>query len=168
MAVRTYQQNGLAPTATADATAIANGTYIGDFVGGSTTQRTWFLEIYLGGQAAASAPAIMQLARDSTLGVGTLSGGTDAPDDPATAALAAPVLVGNSFVTSAPQRSSTLKLLNLSFNPFGGIVRWTPLDPKQAPSMVGNAVNVGSVSLSAFTGTAASATMGAHVKYETA
>lgn len=169
MSKRVYSIDTITPTATADTTALANATYVGCFLGGAATQRTLFDEIYLGGQATASAPTFMQLARDSTIGVGAQSGGDDAPLDPATAALAAPVGVGNSFATSAPQRDAARKLLHLDFNAFGGIVKWKSLAPDRSdsPVILGNtAALFGSASLSAFTGGTPGA-MGGHVIYET-
>jgi hypothetical protein len=55
-------------------------------------------------------------------------------------------------------------LLNLSFNAFGGIVRWVAA-PGEEISTVGNTQPLGEVSLSAFTGGTAGL-MGAHVVYE--
>ena len=166
MAKRSVSIPTITPTATADTTALASNTYIAAIQGGSSTQKVTILEVYMGGQAAASAPTIMVLARDSTVAGTLVAGGTrDAALDPATAALAAPTLVGNS-ATTAPQRSSTLHLLNLTFNAFGGIVRWVAA-PGEEIMTVGNTASLGEVSLSAFTGGTAGA-MGAHVIYETA
>jgi len=165
-AKRTYNVNSVTPTATADTADLVDSTYVGFFKGGSSTQRTKFNEIYMGGLAAASAPTLMQLARSSTVGTGTAGGGTDAADNPETAALAAPVEVGNTRVTLKPQRSSTLKLLNLAFNAFGGIVRWVAREGDE-PAIVGNTATLGEATLSAFTG-GTPGLLGAHVKYETA
>ncbi len=74
--------------------------------------------------------------------------------DAATAALAAPVLTGNTNATNKPQRSSTLKLLNQSFNAFGGILRWVAA-PGEEISIVGNTASLGELSLSSFTGSTA-------------
>ena len=168
MAKRSATMTTLTPTATADTTALTNATYPTAFKGGSATQRTNFLEIMLGGQATASAPTYMVFARDSTVGVGSQTqgtGGKDQPLDAATAALAAVVGVGNTFATSAPQRDTAAHLLNLSFNAFGGIVRWLAA-PGEEISMVGNTASLGECTLSAFTGGTAGA-MGSHVIYET-
>jgi len=161
LAIRTFT-----PTATASApTDLADNTYFGIVQGGSTTQRVVISEIYLGGQATVSSPTIMVLARDSTIGA-TISLGTnqtDAPLDSSTAALAAPTLVGN-VCTTKPRRSTTLELLNLSFNAFGGIVRWVAA-PGHEVQQAGNAVSIGETSLSAFTGGTAGL-MGGHLIYE--
>src|SRR5271167_1332969 len=127
MAKRSHSITTITPTATADAANLVSATFLGALLGGSATQRTQILEIYMGGQATSSAPSIMILGRDSTIGItGTLgTGESDAALDPETAALGAPVQNGNTWATP-PQRSATLHLLNLSFNAFGGIVRWMP------------------------------------------
>lgn len=168
MAKRIVSVTTQTPTATADTTNLVDATYPFLFQGGSATQRTNILEVYLGGQAGASAPTFMVLARDSTVATGTNTNGagqTDAALDAATAALAAPVLTGNSNATTKPQRSSTLHLLNLSFNAFGGIVRWVAA-PGEEISMVGNTASLGEISLTAFTGGTAGL-LGAHAIYET-
>ena len=131
------------------------------------TQRVNITEVFMGGQAGSSAPSIMVLARDTTVAVTiSLSAGpiqTDAPLDAATAALAAPPLVG-STATTKPQRSATAILLNLSFNAFGGLVRWLAA-PGEEISIVGNTQPLGEVSLSAATG-GTTGLMGGHIIYE--
>lgn len=165
MAKRITSITTITPTATADATNLVDATYPFLLQGGSSTQRVNVLEIYAGGQAAASAPTIMILGRDSTVAA-TNSNGTgqnDAAADASTAALAAPALVGNTNTTK-PQRSATLKLLNLSFNAFGGVVRWLAA-PGEEISVIGNTASLGEVSFSAFTG-GTPGLMGCHMVYE--
>jgi hypothetical protein len=161
---------GITPTATADATNLASNTgsvgYIGAFLGASAIQKATFYEFYQGGLAATSAPTIMVVARDSTLAAtlgATLS--TDDVADGSAVALGTPLLVGNVW-TTLPQRSSTRHLLNLSFNAFGGIVRWVAA-PGSELMLIGNAVNTGEISWSAFTG-GTPGLMSAHCIYETA
>ena len=150
------------PVAVADATNFTDAGYMA-LQGGSSTQRSNLLEVYMGGQAGASSPSIMLVARDSTIGV-TLSVGRLAALDPATAALAAPPVLFNT-ATTKPQRSSTLSLLNLSFNAFGGIVRWVAA-PGQEVGMLGNtAALLGELSLSAYTG-GTPGLMGSHFIFE--
>jgi len=125
MAKRSVSITTITPTATAGAaTVLADATYPALVQGGSTTQRVKIQEVYLGGQAGASSPTLMMLARDVVIAVTNSlgAGQNDGPLDASTAALAAPPLVGNTNTTK-PQRSTTQKLLNLSFNAFGGIVR---------------------------------------------
>ena len=165
MAKRIVSITTQTPTATADTTALVDATYPFLIQGGSSTQRSNILEVYLGGQAGASSPTFMLLSRDSTIAVTNSNGTgqTDASLDAATAALGAPALTGNTNTTK-PQRSSTLHLLNLSFNAFGGIVRWVAA-PGEEITVVGNTASLGEISLSAFTGGTAGL-LGAHMIYE--
>ena len=165
MAKRITSITTITPTAVADTTNITDASYPFLLQGGTSTQRINVLELYSGGQAGASSPMIMVLSRDSTVAA-TNSYGTgqmDAALDAATAALAAAPLSGNTNGTK-PQRSSTLHLLNLSFNAFGGIVRWVAA-PGEEISLVGNTASLGEVSYSAFTGGTMGA-IGAHMIYE--
>ncbi len=167
MAKRITAITTITPTATADTANLVDATYMGIIQGGSATQRVNILEVFEGGQAGASSPTFMLLSRDSTVAGATVSlgtGETDAAMDAATAALAAPPVVGNTTSGTKPQRSSTLHLLNLSFNAFGGVVRWVAA-PGEEMSIVGNTASLGEVSFSAFTGGTPGA-MGAHVIYE--
>lgn len=167
MAKRSFSVTSYTPTATADTTNLADNTTGGFFQGGSASQRTNFIEIYMGGEAGASAPTIMLFGFNSTAGVTiTLGNGEDAPLDAATAALAAAVDVGLATTGADPQRSATLgHVLTLSYNAFGGIVRWLAA-PGEEVSITGQAANTGSASLSAFTGGTPGA-MSSHVIYET-
>lgn len=167
MAKRTVSVTTITPTATADTTNLVDATYPCILQGGSATQRNRIWEIYLGGQAAASTPTYMVLGRSSQVATGSNSNGAgqnDAALEGATAALALPALTGNTNATNKPQRSSTLKLLNLSFNAFGGIVRWVAA-PEEVLDVVGNTTTLGEVTLSAFTGGTPGA-LGAHMIYE--
>ena len=166
MAKRSFSTPGFTPTAVADTAAMtANGCMA--LQGGSATQRTNILEVYMGGLATSSTPCPMVLARDSTvaataIGLGTI--GRDAALDAATAALAASALP-LATATTMPQRSATLHLLPLSFNAFGGVVRWVAA-PGEEISIVGASASLGEVSLSAFTG-GTPGLMSAHIIYET-
>lgn len=165
MAKRSVAINTITPTATADTTNLVDATYPALVQGGSATQRINILEIFLAGQAGASTPTFMLLARDSTVAVTNSygTGQTDAALDAATAALALPPLTGNTNTTK-PQRSSTLHLLNLSLNAFGGIIRWVAA-PGEEITTIGNTASLGEASLSAFTGGTPGA-MGVHLIYE--
>ena len=149
------------PVAVADTTNFTDAGHM-SLQGGSTTQRINVIEVYMGGQAGASSPTIMLLARHSTVGV-TLSVGRLAALDPATAALAAPMVVFNTSTTK-PQRSATLSLLNLSFNAFGGIVRWV-YSPGEEVGLLGSTASLGELGLSAFTG-GTPGLMGSHMIIE--
>lgn len=165
MAKWSFKRSTWTPTAVADAAAMTDGGYQG-LMGGSTTQRINLSEVYMGGQAGASSPCIMILARDSTVQAtptALSTGDSNAALDPATAALAAPQVA---FVasTTKPQRSATLGLLNLSFNAFGGLVRWVA-PPGGEIVILGNTASFGEVSLSAYTG-GTPGLMGSHLLYE--
>lgn len=166
MAKRSFSNAGWTPTAVADtSTMTANGA--GFIQGGSATQRTNILEVYAGGLATSSAPTPLVLARDTTVGVTSITLGTngkDTPLDAASAALAAPVVTAFS-ATTMPQRSATAGLLTLAYNAFGGVVRWLAA-PGEEISIVGASQPLGEVSLSAFTG-GTPGLMTSHVIYET-
>lgn len=154
----------LTSAAIADTTNLTTQTFLA-LQGGSSTQRSNILEVYIGGQANASAPNYFMFARDSTVFVGATSNAARLTAlDPATAALAAPPLAQTVGSTTLPQRSATASLLNLSVNLFGGIVRWVAA-PGEEIGMLGNTASNGEVSLSAFTGSTAGA-FGAHVIFE--
>jgi len=165
MAKWSFKVSTFTPVAVADATNFTDAGHM-SIQGGSSTQRVDISEVYMGGQATSSAPCLMVVARDSTVGATLTSlstGNSAAALDPATAALAAPVVP---FVasTTKPQRSATLGLLNLSFNAFGGIVRWVA-PPGGELKMLGNTTNFGEISLSHYTG-GTPGLMGAHIIYE--
>jgi hypothetical protein len=165
MALRSLSITTFTPTATADTTNIADTTYLA-IQGGSSTQKIRIEDIYMGGQAGASAPTLMMLSRDSTVGV-TLSlgsGCTDAAVDPATAALAAPPATFNT-ATTKPQRSSTLHLMPLNFNAFGGIIRLNLSPNERELGLLGNTASLGELSFSAFSGGTPGA-MGGYLIYE--
>src|SRR5260370_25716838 len=124
MAKRSLSHRSITPTATADTVNLVDLTYPFIIQGGSGTQEIHISEVFVGGQAASSAPMAMMLGRDTTVAA-TLGSTTslDQPLAPATVALALPPLTGNAWTTK-PQRSSTAGfLLNLSFNAFARIVR---------------------------------------------
>lgn len=169
MARRVVAITTITPTATADTTNLVDATYPFLLRGGSATQINYVFEITLSGQAATTAPTLMIAAMDSTVGTGTNTNGTgqtDAPVHPATAALAAPALTGNSNATTKPQRSSTLHLHNMSLNAFGGISRIGNANgDRPVVTLVGNTANLGELSVSAFTG-GTPGLIGGHMVYE--
>lgn len=171
MAKRIVSMTSITPTATADTTNLVDSAaavgYVCVVQPGTTTQRVQVLECYLGGQAGASSPTFMVLARDSQVGTGSntrMTGQNDSNLDANTATLAAPVLTGNLFATNKPQRGVNDKLLNLSFNAFGGIVRWVAA-PGEEITAYGTAALIGELSFSAFTG-GTPGLLGAHLIYE--
>ena len=152
------------PVAVADTANFTDGGHQ-TLQGGSATQRGELREVYLGGQAGASSPTIMVLGRTSTTGT-TLTALRLAALDPATAALTSAPVAYSTSGTSKPQRSSTLgMLLNLSFNAFGGIVRWY-CGPDEIISYLGNTPSLGELSLNAFTG-GTPGLLGSNIVFET-
>jgi hypothetical protein len=167
MAKRIFQQATFTPTATADATALANATYM-SIEAGSATQQINVIEIYEGGQASASSVNIMMFARNltaATTPTALAAPNGDGPMSTATAALAVPPVTYVAAATG-PQRTNTALTarLNLSFNAFGGLVRWQAA-PGEEWGITGTSVSVAPSSLSAFTG-GTPGLMGAHVVYE--
>lgn len=165
MAKRVFAESSWTPAAVADTANMTSGQFMA-LQGGTSTQRNDIQEVYLGGEAGASSPTFMNLARDSTVGA-TLSianaGASDGALDPATAALAAPPVAFDTASTK-PQRAATLARLALSFNAFGGIVRWVA-PPGGEFKLLGNAASLGEASLSAFTG-GTPGLMSSHLVYE--
>ncbi len=152
------------PVAVADTTNFTDAGHH-TIQGGSATQRGELREVYLGGQAGASSPTIMVLGRTSTTGT-TLTASRLAALDPSTAALVSAPTSYGTCGTSKPQRSSTLgMLLNLSFNAFGGIVRWY-CGPDEIISYLGNTASLGELSLNAFTG-GTPGLLGSNIVFET-
>lgn len=155
-------------TGIADATNLT-GTFVA-LQGGTSTQMNAIEEVYIGGQATASAPTIMLLARDSTV-VGT-------PTALSTPNSNGPVLAGAGVLTAPavgaitggtqPQRSNSVSLgkKTFTFNSFGGIVKASYQNTQDRFTILGNTASLGEVSLSAFTGTTSSA-VSVHFLYET-
>ena len=165
MAKWSFKSATWTPVAVADTANFTDNGYMG-LMGGSTTQVLKVLEIYMGGQATSSSPSLMIFSRDSTVQAtptALTTGQSNAALDPATAALGAPQ-VAFTASTTKPQRSATLGLLNLSYNAFGGIVRWVAA-PGEEIGVLGNAASFGEISLSAYTGGTPGLT-GSHIIYE--
>jgi len=167
VAKRTFQATNWTPTATADTSALANGTYMA-LKGGSVTQLIDVQEIMVSGFAGSTAPAILQFARVSTVETtptALAAPNSDGPMHPSTAALAA-APVSFTAAATGPQRSAvtTDGRLNLGLNTYGGIAKWN--SAFSAPwSILGNTADLGESVLSAFTGTTPGA-ISAHIIYE--
>ena len=164
----------LTMTAVGDSTAMGANNYcaIGNISTAAASTTIRVSEVYIGGEAAsASTPATIVVARHSTnangpsnLGAGIRQTLTDAGSAgvPTTS-------LPNSFssaTTANPSRSSSAHLLHLSFNAYGGIVRWVA-SPDQMISLVGTAVPLSEMSISAITAATAPVTSG-HFLYEVA
>lgn len=152
MAKRSFTLIPWTPVAVANTTNFTDGGYCA-LQGGSSTQMTRITDIYIGGQATASAPTPLLLAHDSTIG-GTLTalttGQTDAARHTATAPLVAPVVPFTASATK-PQRSATLVKKQCAINAFGGVFDWSA-GPGDEVWMLGNTASLGELSLSCYTG----------------
>lgn len=166
MAKWSFSNAGWTPVAVAAAaTQTANGACF--LQGGSSTQVIKTSEIQMAGLAAASAVTDMVLSRDSTVAVTSITLGTNGKNaalDPATAALAAAQAPGFS-ATTMPQASSTLQMLALALNAFGGIVRWVAY-PGEEIGTVGNTASLGELSLSCSSISGTPGAISSHWVYE--
>ena len=156
-------------TGTADALALTTLQYMA-LQGGTSTQVNFVEEVYMGGQATASAPVIMLLARDSTV-VGTpttlVTPNSNGPVNASAGVLTAPAVGAVTGGTQAQRATSvTLGKKNFSFNLFGGIVKASYQNTQDRFGILGNTASLGEVSLSAFTGST-SGLVGSHILYET-
>lgn len=166
MAKRIFQVSAFTPTATGDGVVLANSTYM-DIEAANATMGLQVLEIYEGGQQPASAINIMHFARNVsqvTTAVALTTPNSDGPMNSYSAALAAPTIIAFT-ATNGPYRSSvgTQARLNLSFNSFGGIVRWVAA-PGEEWGITGVTASVSGSNLSSPSGSAGA--MGAHIVYE--
>lgn len=155
-------------TAFADTTALTDNNYNFHLQGGTATQRLLVNEVFIGGEVTSGLLVCKPVvARDSTVAATSAAGDTRLAlmDGSGTAPATAPVF-GNSATTD-PQRSSTLHLLHLSFQPYGGVVRWQARHGEEI-AIVGNTASLGELSLSNFTGTAAGCATSGHVIFEAA
>lgn len=165
MARYSLSTTSITPTGYNDTTALQDSTYMALLQGGSSTMRLNISEVYLGGEApSTSSPSIMVLARDSTVG-GTVTASPlrNAVLDGSNTAPGTVAVYGHVAGTD-PQRAAGLHLLHLSFNAYGGIVRWVAR-PGEEISVVGNTATLGEVSLSAYTG-GTPGPMSSHILYE--
>jgi len=153
------------PVGTADAANLVDGTYQAIVQGGGSAQQLKINEFYAGGEAAStSSPTLLVAARDSVVGGTVTAGNTRNALLDATASAAGVVPVVGNNATTKPQRSATLHLLHLSFNAYGGIVRWFAR-PGEEVTTFGNTASLGEVSFSAYSGGTPGAISG-HILYE--
>lgn len=142
MARRAFQFSNWTPSATADASTLANATYMG-IKGGSTTQMIDILEVQVEGMAGASSPTPLTYAHSSTLATtptALAAPASDAPLDPAVAALAAPPVTFTAAATGGQRSAATTDAkITCGINAFGGILRWNAA-PGQQFMQLGNAV----------------------------
>lgn len=168
MAKRVFDFRVYTPAASADGATLASSTYQAITNGGPTAQ-TLIYEIYEGGQATSSAVNGMVFARHSVVATSptALAAGSVATDGfmPSNATTLSASCVTFVAATTGAIRSTTVTQarLNLSFNSFGGIVRWVAA-PGEEWGILGTGANVES-SLHCVTGTPG--LMGSHLVYET-
>ena len=164
MAQRALTSPTFSPTSIADTSALLDNQHM-SVQGSGALDHLEVSEIQIGGQATASAVMLMVFARHSTFGL-TPTLGTNGKDaafqDPNVACTAR----GYMSAATDPERSATLGLLSLSFNAFGGIVKWFCQQGKPI-SIIGNTASLGEAGLSQFTGGSTQA-IGAHIIYEAA
>jgi hypothetical protein len=168
MAKWSFSSEGFTPVGVLDTANFTDNGYMG-LTGplADTTQRRDIYEVYIDGLATSSAPTPTVLDRHSTIGATFTSLTTaqsNAPLDPATAALAAPQ-VAFTATTTKPQRAATLAKLALGLNAFGGIIRWG-CGAGGEFKCIGAAANLGSASISCYTG-GTPGLVSAHMLYET-
>jgi hypothetical protein len=154
--------SAITATAVADTVAFTAGQAPGFLRSGASTMQLKINEVYIGGESSASNPTQMILARTSTISVGTLSVGTNAAVDALATAPGTLASFGSTAGTTFPQRSSTLYLLQLSLNAFGGIARWQARYGEEI-TCYGNTASLGEVCLSAKVGTGQTS---GHILYE--
>src|ERR1700704_278974 len=169
MAKRIFQQATWTPTATADGgTNFLANTNNMAIEASNAAQGMNVIEIYEGGQASASSINIMQFARSVAFGTTPTALATPNADGPMNSLTSALATVPLTYVAAStgPARSSvaTQARLNLSFNSFGGIVRWVAA-PGEEWGIVGTTASTSGSTLSAFTGGSAGL-RGPHIVYE--
>ena len=168
MSKRIFQVPTFTATATGDTTNLADATAL-HLTAGGATNRVSVSEIYMGGQSAASNVNLMMFARHSQIS-GTKTAlaapNSDGPMDGLTQAVTTPALGFVAMTVTVAQRSAvtTAARLALTYNSFGGIVRWVA-PPGGEWFITGITASVSESSLSAFTG-GGGGVMGAHIVYE--
>lgn len=168
MAKRVFSAYNILPVGTADTTPLPVGQYMA-LCGGGPTQKTDILEVKITGMtsAATPSPTALVLGRVSTIHVtptALAAPNADGPMDPATAALAAPVIPFIAASTN-PSRSAADAKVDMGLNTFGGLFRWNA-SPTQQFSILGNAINFGEAVLSALN-IGVPGAFSAHILYET-
>ena len=146
----------------ADTSAAVNAAYPGSLRGGGAAVLAKINEVSVSGEDTASTVTTFVLARASTLSVGALSVGNNAPLDVQATAPGTIMNWGNTAATSGAQRAATLYLLSPSLNTYGGIYRWQARYGEEI-TVFGTAANAGEVLMSSKTGAGKSS---GHIIYE--
>jgi hypothetical protein len=164
MAKYSTSWTSLTMTATADTTTFGNSVFCA--IGSNAAAAMGVVsEVYIGGEAAsASTPATIVVARDSTNGATPSATGVRTALTNAMGLAPATAPTGFTQATTNPQRSATAHLLHLSFNAYGGIVRWVASPDQYLTVATATAPN-SEISISAITAATAPVTSG-HFLYE--
>lgn len=155
---------------TADNVTVGTSGFMA-ILGGTATQLGFVEEVYLGGQAASTAPQIMHLARNSTIGATPTALAANSGNSFGLTHPSGGVLTGlpTAYVaaTTGPVRAGTVTLARkvFSYNGFGGVVRANYANTQDRFGILGNTASLGELSLSAFTGST-SAAYGGHIIFE--
>ncbi len=167
MSKRVFQAASYTPTVTPDGTTCASATYQ-DIEASAPTMLVEVMEIYEGGQASSSSINGMQFARNITIATTPTALTSPTGSDGFMRTFAQ--TLGASAVccvaaSTGPARNTigTQARLNLSFNSFGGIVRWVAA-PGEEWGILGTVTLISASNLSAITGS--SGLMGSHIVYE--
>jgi hypothetical protein len=164
MSKYSFGVEGWTPVPVADTVGMTANGYCA--ILGQANMRCKMHEVYMGGLAGVNSPMLMVLSRDTVVGASLTAlaaGATNTQTDPSASALASPPQAFTAATTN-PQRSATAHILNLTFNAWGGIVRWVS-SPDEEVALLGNAQPLGELSLSAYTGGTAGA-ISSHILYE--
>jgi hypothetical protein len=167
MGKRVFEALSYTPTATADGTTLSNATYQ-EIEATGPTMYIEVMEIYEGGQASASAINAMVFARNILPATTPTALTTPTGSDGFMKTFASPLASSAVCCVAAgtgPNRASVASQarLNLSFNAFGGIVRWVAA-PGEEWGILGTTTLVSHSSLSS--PTLSAGVMGSHIVYE--
>lgn len=163
MAQYSFAFSSWAPAAQADTTTLTASKFqaiqgaAAPFIGRIT-------ECLVSGEAVSAAVNILLLARDTTVFItptALATGQTVAGLNPSSPTKSSLTCVN---ATTTPQRSATAHLLTLSFNAFGGIIRWAAA-PGEELYYTGATQPNGELSLSGFTGSG-TGQMSSHIVFE--
>lgn len=167
MAKRAFEFQSYTPTVNGAGTTATSSTYQAIRNGGPTMQTTIY-EIYIGGQASASAINGMCFTRNATVATTPTALTTTTATDgfmASNAGLPASSIVTFVAASTGGIRSTatTEARLNLSLNAFGGIVRWVAA-PGEEWGLLGTAAGVESTLIAQ---TGSPGLQGSHIVYET-
>lgn len=170
MAKRAFHVATWTPTAAAEGAGnLANASYMAlRAATAATLDMINIMEVYEGGQAGASSVNAMYLSRSSTVGVTPTALSQPNSDGPMNANSSTLTNLPQAYVAAStgPVKNSavTVARLNLTFNAFGGIVRWVAA-PGEEWTTIGIANSIGESLLSA-ANVGTPGLMGSHFIYE--